>query len=77
MDENTLAWIQIVLSVLLIVSVILQPRGSGAGSLFGGPSSIGGGEYYRSRRGLEKFLLYFTVILGFFLVFTCFTYLYI
>jgi protein translocase SecG subunit len=77
MDENTLAWIQIVLSVLLIVAVILQPRGSGAGSLFGGPSSIGGGEYYRSRRGFEKFLMYFTIILGSFLVITSFAYLYI
>jgi len=55
------AVIQIILSVLLIVSVLLQQRGSEAGIAFGG-----GGESFRSKRGLEKFLFYSTIILAVF-----------
>lgn len=56
--KNLLTIIQIIISVLLIVSIILQNRGQGLSSGFGG-----GGESYRSKRGMEKFLLYLTVIL--------------
>jgi protein translocase SecG subunit len=77
MRENILAGIQIFIAVVLIFTVLLQQRGSGVGSMFGGTGSIGGGEYYRARRGLEKFLFYLTIILGVFLVVTSFLYLYI
>lgn len=50
----------IVVSVLLIGAVLLQQRGSGIGTMFGG----GGGEVYRSKRGAEKFLFNLTIILG-------------
>jgi len=50
----------VVVSVLLIGAVLLQQRGSGIGSMFGG----GGGEVYRSKRGAEKFLFNMTVLLG-------------
>ena len=50
----------IVVSVLLVGAVLLQQRGSGLGTLFGG----GGGEVYRSKRGAEKFLFNVTIILG-------------
>jgi len=53
------AIIQIILSVLIVISVILQSRGSDAGMAFGG-----GGESYRSKRGFEKVLFYATIILG-------------
>ncbi len=56
--KNLLTIIQIIISVLLIVSIILQNRGQGLSSSFGG-----GGESYRSKRGMEKFLLYLTIIL--------------
>lgn len=49
---------QIVLSIILIVSILMQVRGAGLGSVFGG----GGGEFYRSKRGFEK-LLYRTTVL--------------
>ncbi|HOV29630.1 MAG TPA: preprotein translocase subunit SecG [Candidatus Dojkabacteria bacterium] len=49
---------QIVVCVLLIVSILLQNRAEGLGSMFGG-----GGEVYRTKRGLEKFLYYFTICL--------------
>lgn len=46
------------ISVVLIVTVLLQVRGSGVGSLFGGS----GGEFYRSRRGMDQVLYYITII---------------
>ncbi len=49
---------QIVVCVLLILSILLQNRAEGLGSMFGG-----GGEVYRTKRGLEKFLYYFTICL--------------
>lgn len=56
---QTLYIIQIVVSVLLIVSVLLQNRAEGLGSLFGG-----GGEIFRTKRGFEKFLYNGTIVLG-------------
>jgi protein translocase SecG subunit len=53
---NTLLIIQIVVSTLLVVSVLLQNRAEGLGKMFGG-----GGEVFRTKRGLEKFLYYFTI----------------
>ena len=50
---------QAVISVLLVASILLQNRGSGLGSAFG--SDFGG---YYTKRGIEKFLLYATVVLG-------------
>ena len=58
--KNILLIIQIVLSVLLVISVLLQVRGSGLGTIFG---SVGG-EFYRSKRGIEKFLYRSTIILA-------------
>ena len=55
----TFAIIQTIISVLLVVTIILQQRGSEAGIAFGG-----GGESFRSKRGLEKFLFYSTIILS-------------
>ncbi len=56
---QTLYIIQIVVSVLLIVSILLQNRAEGLGSLFGG-----GGEIFRTKRGFEKFLYNGTIVLG-------------
>lgn len=50
--------LQIVVCVLLVVSILLQNRAEGLGSMFGG-----GGEIFRTKRGLEKFLYYFTIFL--------------
>lgn len=50
---------QIIVSVALIVSILMQARGTGLSSTFGGDSAV-----YRSRRGIEKSLFRFTVILG-------------
>ena len=65
--KNLLLIIQIVLGVLLTVSVLMQVRGSGLGSLFGNI----GGEFYRSRRGIEKFLFQSTIALAILFVANC------
>lgn len=52
--------VQILVSVFLIVSILLQQRGSGLGSAFGGGG--GGGGFYASRRGFEKKLFWATTI---------------
>ena len=50
---------QIIVSAALIVSILLQARGTGLSSTFGGDSAVS-----RSRRGIEKSLFRFTIILG-------------
>ena len=49
---------QIIVSVFLIIAVLMQARGVGLSSAFGGDSSV-----YRSRRGIEPQLMRFTVLL--------------
>jgi preprotein translocase subunit SecG len=43
----------------LIAAILLQSRGAGLGATFGGESSV-----YRSRRGVEKTLFQFTIVLA-------------
>jgi protein translocase SecG subunit len=50
---------QIVVSIFLSISILLQNRGSGLSSAFGG--DFGG---YYTKRGMEKFLFYVSIILG-------------
>lgn len=54
-------YIQIVLSVLLIVCVLLQQTGASMGGAFGGDNFSAG---YHTRRGAEKTLFYATIVLG-------------
>lgn len=57
---------QLIVSVALIFSVLLQARGAGLGGTFGGDSSV-----YRSRRGVERRLWQFTIVLmGLFVIFS-------
>lgn len=58
---GALPYIQIVLSVLLIVCVLLQQTGASMGGAFGGDNFSAG---YHTRRGAEKTLFYATMILG-------------
>ncbi|MEK9175778.1 MAG: preprotein translocase subunit SecG [Patescibacteria group bacterium] len=55
--RNLLFGFQIVISVLLIGAILLQQKGGGLGSAFGGD-----GQVYRSRRGIEKALFVLTII---------------
>lgn len=51
--------LEIIIAVLLIGVIILQNQGSGLSASFGG-----GGETFRSRRSIEKMLVYITAILA-------------
>ncbi|HLB31994.1 MAG TPA: preprotein translocase subunit SecG [Patescibacteria group bacterium] len=51
--------IELVLAIVIILSVLLQQRGSGMGGVFGSEFSA-----YHSRRGFEKFLYYLTIVSG-------------
>ena len=63
--QNALLYIQIIIPVLVVISILLQNRAEGLGKMFGG-----GGEVFRTKRGLEKFLYYFTIALVVLLVIT-------
>lgn len=62
MDMN-IGTIQAVISALLIVSILLQNRGTGLGETFGG-GDIGGGNSYQTKRGFDKFLFRATIVLA-------------
>jgi len=49
---------QLIISVALIAAILLQARGTGLSGAFGGDSAV-----YRSRRGVEKRLWQFTILL--------------
>jgi preprotein translocase subunit SecG len=49
---------QIVIALAVATSILLQARGTGLSSTFGGESTA-----YRSRRGLERTLFRLTVVL--------------
>jgi preprotein translocase subunit SecG len=49
---------QILLSFALVAAILLQARGTGLSGTFGGDSAV-----YRSRRGIERRLWQFTVVL--------------
>jgi len=51
--------LEILVGVLLIVSIILQMQGSGLSTAFGGS-----GEFYRSKRSIEKMLVIVTSVLA-------------
>jgi len=50
--------VEIILSIVLILVVLLQAKGSGFSGALGGDSS----SIYRSRRGIEKRLFQFTIV---------------
>jgi len=58
MTQDIISIIQIVISILLIICVLMQNRGSGVGALFGGEGNI-----YKTKRGAEKILFWATVVL--------------
>jgi preprotein translocase subunit SecG len=55
--------VQIIVSVVLIIVILMQTRGSGFSATFTSDSSI-----YRTRRGVERTLFNFTIGLAVFFV---------
>lgn len=52
-----LSWALIVISFVLIGLVLLQARGGGLGSMFGGDGGV-----YKTRRGMEKTVYNTTIV---------------
>ena len=55
--RNILFIVQIVISLLLILSVLVQQKGEGLGSVFGGT-----GGFHSTKRGADKVLSVATVV---------------
>jgi preprotein translocase subunit SecG len=51
--------VQIIISVILIAAILIQQKGEGLGTVFGGS---GGETSYHTRRGFEKILFTITII---------------
>lgn len=56
--QNVLLIANILLSILIVIFILIQGRGGGMGSAWGG-----GGETFHTRRGIEKVTIRVTVIL--------------
>jgi preprotein translocase subunit SecG len=50
---------QDIIGIFLMLAILMQARGSGLSATFGGDSSV-----YRSRRGIERRLWQFTIVLA-------------
>lgn len=59
MNIEALSVIQIILSIALTGLVLLQVKGTGLGSTFGG--ELG---FYRTKRGVEKLFFYLTILVA-------------
>ena len=57
--ETILNVAQITFAILLVASILLQARGTGLGAAFGG-----GGNVYRTKRGAEKKIFQFTIVVS-------------
>jgi preprotein translocase subunit SecG len=51
--------IQIILGITVIILILLQVRGAGLGSVFGGSSA---GSVFKTRRGVERLLFNLTIV---------------
>lgn len=58
--NQTLNMLQAVISVLLIISILLQNRGTGLSETFGGS----GDSSYQTKRGFDKFLFRASIALS-------------
>lgn len=59
MSRQIIALVEIILGVLLIILIVLQSKGTGLGSTFGGDMG-----FYGTKRGAEKMLFIFTIIIA-------------
>lgn len=57
--KQFLPYLQISISILLIITVLLQGKGAGLSNVFGGASAI-----HQTKRGFDKFLHIVTIILA-------------
>ena len=58
--SSALYIVEIIISIVLIIIILLQAKGSGFSGVFGGETS----QIYRTRRGLERRLFQFTIFMS-------------
>lgn len=63
--KDILLVVQLTISLILISLILLQVKGVGLGRAWGG-----GGEFYKSRRGVEKIIFQFTIFTAFLFLIT-------
>ena len=63
---------QIIVSLLLIIGILMQQRGGGLSTVFGGDGSV-----YRTRRGVEKIVFIVTIVLAALFFLTAFLNIYL
>ncbi len=54
-----LPYAEIIVSVILVLSILLQQSGAGVGGALGGNDA---GNFHHTRRGFEKFLFYLSIV---------------
>lgn len=59
--SSVLPFVQIILSVLLIATILMQRSEAGLGAVFGGGESD---TFHKTRRGLEKVLFRATIVIA-------------
>jgi preprotein translocase subunit SecG len=59
MNSSVFNVVQIILSILLVITILLQQKGAGVGGIFGGSSNI-----YSTKRGVDKVLFYATIVIA-------------
>lgn len=63
--NTTIVIVQLSSALIMMLSILLQQRGSGLGLSFGGTGNV-----YRTKRGIEYILMYVTIITAFFFAFS-------
>ena len=63
---NILPYAQMGLAFLLVIGILLQQRGAGLSSTFGG-SGVG----YSTKRGAEKTIFHATIVIAVLFIITC------
>ena len=59
--DAIMPYVQIALSILLVLIIVLQQTGAGLGGAFGGDNFSAA---YHTRRGSEKWLFYASIVIG-------------
>ena len=57
--RQILPYMQIILSVVLVLAILLQQTSAGVGGALGGSDS---GSFHQTRRGFEKFLFILSIV---------------
>ncbi|MEK7171504.1 MAG: preprotein translocase subunit SecG [Patescibacteria group bacterium] len=70
--KSFLTIFQIVISILLVLTILSQDKGVGLSATLGG-----GGEFYRSKRGIDKILFIFTVVLSTLFILTSLAFIFV